>query len=211
MREKFANEKIDFNPRSWLSGFRKTSIVYLVEMLMFYHGIGLALLLIGTLLLNSFAPAHQEPTLQRSLSSVLTAGPIEESIFFGIPFYISGNTFVLLASGSAWAVLHVFNSGTLDFNQLAFGNALFVFPSLFFSLRTWASGKGWFAVIVHSAWNVIFFEAGCITNEFRCTTFDLPGQGTVISIAASAVLVGVTYFLYRMRRRREKQPRPLAP
>ena len=206
---RFADEKADFDPRSWLSKFRKVSVWYLFEMLLFYHGIGIVLLFGGSALIDALAPAHQEPSIPRSFSGVLTAGPIEESLFFGIPFYIVGSTYVLLVTGSLWVVLHIFNSGSFDFNQLALGNALFVLPSLFFSLRTWASGKGWFAVIVHSSWNVIFFEAGCMSGEFKCTTLDQSAEATIASIAASAGLLGVTYFLYRLRRSREKEP-PLA-
>jgi membrane protein DedA with SNARE-associated domain len=78
-----------------------------------------------------------------------------------------------------------------------------VLPSLFFSLRTWVSGKGWFSVITHSAWNSIFFAAGCSVGEFTCTAIEREVSASVISIALSAGLLGVTYILYRRRKTKE--------
>ena len=111
---------------------------------------------------------------------VLHAGPLEETIFFGIPFYIFGNAYFVLVTGAIWVGIHLFNTDTLSINSLAFGNLLFVLPSLFFSLRTWLSGKGWFSVITHSAWNGIFFSAGCSAGEFSCTAIESDISATVI-------------------------------
>lgn len=206
MGGRFEDEKADFNPKSWLSKYRRRSVGYLFEMLLFYHGIGIALLIGGSAAIEFAFPSHQEPSLPHSLSGVLTAGPIEESLFFGIPYYVVGSNYLLLLTGSFWAILHVFNSNSFDAAHLAFGNLLFVTPSLFFSLRTWATGRGWFAVIVHSAWNVIFFEAGCNSGEFSCTIFDPTIEATAGSIAASVGLTAATYVLYRLRNSRERQP-----
>ena len=85
----------------------------------------------------------------------------------------------------------------------AFGNLLFVLPSLFFSLRTWLSGKGWFSVVTHSAWNGVFFSAGCYAGEFTCTAIESDISATVSSIALSGGLLGVTYLLYRRRENKE--------
>jgi Type II CAAX prenyl endopeptidase Rce1-like len=203
---RFAEEKADFHPRSWLSKYRRTSVSYLTKMLLFYHGIGILLLLAITPLIEQFLPDYEQPSIPRSLLLVLAAGPLEETIFFGIPFYIFGNAYFVLATGLIWVAIHLFNTDTLSVNSLAFGNLVFVLPSLFFSLRTWISGKGWFSVITHSAWNGIFFSAGCSAGEFSCIAIESDISATVSTIALSGGLLGVTYLLYRRRKNKEFKP-----
>jgi membrane protease YdiL (CAAX protease family) len=197
---RFTEEKADFHPRFWLSKYRRTSVGYLTKMLLFYHGIGILLLLVGTAIVEQVLPDYEQPNIPRSFVSVIAAGPIEETIFFGIPFYIFGNAYSVLVTGVVWVGIHLLNTDTLSIDNLAFGNLLFVLPSLFFSLRTWISGKGWFSVVTHSAWNGIFFAAGCFVGEFTCTVIDRDINVTVISIVSSIGLLGVTYALYRRRR-----------
>jgi hypothetical protein len=202
---RFADEKADFHPRAWVSRYRRTSIGYLTKMLLFYHGIGILLLFIGTYAVQQAIPDYKEPDLPRSLPAVLAAGPIEETIFFGIPFYVFGNAYSVLVTGAMWAAIHLLNTTSLTVDSLAFGNLLFVVPSLFFSLRTWVSGKGWFSVLVHSAWNGIFFAAGCATGDFTCTMADKDINGTLVTIALSAGLLAATYLLYRRKESKERQ------
>jgi hypothetical protein len=203
MGSRFANELADFNPRSWLKRYRLNSPLYLVKMLLFYHGIGIVLLLAGTFLVDQLFPGRQEPSVPRSLSGVLSAGPLEETVFFGLPFYILGNPYSMLVTGSFWAALHLLNTTGTGVSQLAFGNFLFAIPTLFFSLRTWLSGKGWFSVLVHSGWNGIFFASGCAADEFTCLLLDNDRTSAAASIALSCALLGVTYYLYRRRAKRE--------
>lgn len=190
-----------------MSPYRKTSIGYLTKMLLFYHGIGLLLLLIGTSIAQKVISDYKEPSIPLSIISVLSAGPIEETIFYGIPFYIFGNTFVVLAGGIAWAMIHILNTNTLTINNLAYANWLFVIPSLFFSLRTWISGKGWFAILTHSTWNGIFFMLGCAFGEMSCTNTVYANIFVlrISSIVISGALLILTYLLYNRTRDRERQ------
>lgn len=174
-------------------------------MLFFYHGIGLALLIAGSAIIDLAIPDYEQPSLPRSFVSVLAAGPIEETVFFGIPFYVFGNAYSVLVTGAIWAVYHLFNTDTFELSSLSYGNLLFVLPSLFFSLRTWVSGKGWFSVLTHSVWNGIFFGAGCAAGEFTCTALDESTDQTIFSLLLSAGLVGATYALYRIRTTRERR------
>ena len=174
-------------------------------MLLFYHAIGIGLLLAGSAVIEQTLPDHEEPSIPRSLSGVLAAGPLEETIFFGIPFYIFGNAYSVLVTGAVWVGIHLLNTNSLSFNNLAFGNLLFVFPSLFFSLRTWVSGKGWFSIVTHSAWNGVFFVAGCSTSEFACTATDSDFGTTVITVALSGGLIAATYMLYKRRKSKERR------
>ncbi len=206
MAGRFVEEKADFHPRSWLSKYKRTSVGYLTKMLLFYHGIGILLLLAVTPLIEQVLPDYEQPNIPRSLLLVLAAGPLEETIFFGIPFYIFGNVYFVLATGAIWVGIHLFNTDTLSVNSLAFGNLVFVLPSLFFSLRTWLSGKGWFSVVTHSAWNGIFFSAGCSAGEFSCTAIESDISATVTTIALSGGLLGVTYLLHRRREKKEFRP-----
>lgn len=205
MAEKFADEKADMHPKSWLSKYRRTSVGYLTKMLLFYHGIGFGLLLIGSTIIDQVIPDYEQPSIPRSLLSVLSAGPIEETMFFGIPFYVFGNAYSVLVTGAVWVAMHLLNTDTLEASSLAFGNLVFVLPSLFFSLRTWVSGKGWFAVVTHSAWNGIFFVAGCATGEFTCTAVDSDVTVTIFSVATSGALIVATYSLYRRKENKERQ------
>ena len=205
MPGRLADEKADFHPKAWLSRYRHTSIGYLTKMLLFYHGIGIALLLVGSAAIEQIVPDHKEPSIPHSLFGVLVAGPFEETLFFGIPFYASGNAYLVLATGVIWAGTHIFNTPTYEINALAFGNMLFVLPSLFFSLRTWVSGKGWYSVVTHSAWNGIFFAAGCSAGEFACTAVDSDITVIVTNIVFSAVLIAATYGLYKRRENKERQ------
>ncbi|MFL6488228.1 MAG: CPBP family intramembrane glutamic endopeptidase [Nitrososphaera sp.] len=202
---RFTEELADFHPRSWLSKYRRTSIGYLTKMLLFYHGIGILLLLAITPLIVQLLPDYEQPSVPRSLLAVLAAGPLEETIFFGIPFYIFGNAYSVLVTGVIWVGIHLLNTNTLSVNSLAFGNLAFVLPSLFFSLRTWISGKGWFSVITHSAWNGIFFAAGCSAGEFTCTAIERDMSATAMSVALSGVLVGVTYVLYKRKENKDRK------
>lgn len=193
----FCDIKTDINPKCWLSRYRRTSIGYLFKMLLFYHGIGLLLMLAGTSIVKEVISNYEEPSLTRYLSLVLSAGPVEETLFFGIPYYAFGNHFVVLGGGIVWAMLHILNTHTLDIRNLAYANWLFVIPSFFFSFRTWISGKGWFAIITHSGWNGIFFTLGCVHHDYSCLI--IPGGGALAlsNIILSIVLVGLTYALYK--------------
>ena len=174
-------------------------------MLLFYHGIGFGLLLVGSPIIGLVMPDYKEPSIPRSVAGVLVAGPLEETIFFGIPFYFFGNAYSVLATGAVWVAIHLLNTDTLSINSLAFGNLLFVLPSLFFSLRTWVSGKGWFSVVTHSAWNGVFFAAGCSTIEFTCTPVDNDISSTLISVALSAGLIAANYALYKRKESKERK------
>jgi len=193
----FCDIKTDINPKCWLSRYRRTSIGYLIKMLLFYHGIGLLLMLAGTSIVKEVISNYEEPSLTRYLSLVLSAGPVEETLFFGIPYYAFGNHYVVLGGGIVWAMLHILNTHTLDIRNLAYANWLFVIPSFFFSFRTWISGKGWFSIITHSGWNGIFFTLGCVHHDYSCLI--IPGSSALAlsNIILSIVLVGLTYALYK--------------
>ncbi|HZA48387.1 MAG TPA: hypothetical protein VE521_05615, partial [Nitrososphaera sp.] len=70
MAWRFTEEKADFHPRSWLSKYRRTSLGYLTKMLLFYHGIGILLLLAVTPLIEHILPDYEQPSIPRSLLSV---------------------------------------------------------------------------------------------------------------------------------------------
>lgn len=197
--------KIDINPKRWISKFHNTSIVHLFLMLMFYHAIGVLLLLFGSTIIQYSLSGYVGPSIPRYLAPVIAAGPIEESIFFGIPYYAIGNQFAVIISGITWVMLHLFNAKTTGAASLSYYNWLFVIPSFFYSLRTWITGKGWFAIIAHSIWNAIFFTLGCVYNEYSCSIFPPAGTSSLyqfISIATVAALViSLTFIFYERRRR----------
>jgi len=189
--------KNDFNPLTWISKYRRNSIYYLTIMVLFYHLIGLIIMVIGSVIVDLVVNNYDEPAIPLTVSSVIFAGPFEETIFFGIPFYLTGNNLVTFAGGVIWASLHILNTPTVQVGSLAYLTWLFVTPSIFASLRTWISGKGWFAIIAHSIWNLIFFAAGCTNAEFPCRIVN--EKDFLIDIAyvsTSIVFILLTYFLY---------------
>src|SRR5215510_6022630 len=151
----------DVNPKYWISKYRRNSVPYLTLMVLFYHAIGIVIMVIGYLFITTIINNYEEPTIPITGVSVIFAGPIEESIFFGIPFYATSSNILVLGGGVVWAMFHILNTPSLQLDSLAYANWLFVIPSLFLSYRTWISGKGWFAILAHSVWNVFFFIAGC--------------------------------------------------
>ena len=174
-------------------------------MLLFYHGIGVLIMVIGTFIIECIIPEYQEVSVQLSIISVLAAGPIEEILFFGLPFYVLGHHLIVLAGGILWVMLHILNTDTLELGTLSYANWLFVLPSLFFSLRTWISGKGWFAILTHSAWNGVFFTLGCLVGEVSCS-ISLQGNdilASINSIALSAILIGLISVLYKRKANRK--------
>jgi hypothetical protein len=179
----------DINPKKWISRYYNNSLLYLILMFLFYHGI----------VIDNSIQGYEEPDLPLFMFPVILAGPIEESIFFGIPFYVFNNNLFVLIGGIAWAMLHIFNTYPIDLNQLAYANWLFVIPSLFFSLRTWISGKGWFAILGHSIWNLLFFSLSCIFQESYCSySFDKE----YISITLFAgILLTIVYLMMKRRKR----------
>ena len=168
-------------------------------MFLFYHSIGIISSSIGMIIIDNSRVEYEQPHLPLSMFPVILAGPLEESLFFGIPFYAFGNNLFVLIGGIAWAMLHIFNTYSIEVNQLSYANWLFVIPSLFFSLRTWLSGKGWFAILGHSLWNLLFFSLSCIFQETSCS-YSFKSEHISIALLVS-ILLSIVYLL--MKRRHE--------
>lgn len=195
------DELHDINPRFWLSKYRKTSPSYLVKMGVFYLVIGLGLQQVGNILAQHFISNYQMPSVPISITLGLSSGPLEEIMFFGTLFYLGGNYLVVLAGGIIWSLLHIFNTGNFVLTNLAYGSVFFTIPHIFFSLRTWISGKGWFAILFHVSWNAIVLGLQC-TQGANCIVI---GSGMnffldLSSVAAILVLSIALYRIYRYKR-----------
>lgn len=192
----------DVNPRFWLSAYNKTSILHLVKMGIFYLAIGLGLQQIGNSLAEHLISNYQAPSVPVSLTTGLSSGPLEEIIFFGTPFYLIGNHITVLAGGIIWSLLHIFNTNNFTMTNLAYGSVFFTIPHIFFSLRTWISGKGWFAILFHTSWNAIVLAFQC-TQGLNCIAI---GSGMYFFLDLSSVFAAIflSIVLYRMHRHRKK-------
>lgn len=204
-RKRFADELTDFHPSTYLSKFRQTSFTYLLKMGLFYTVLGLA----GSSLVYEVQYAlfaYEEPVVPISLVSGIMAGPIEETLFFGLPFAFTGNSFVMMGTGVAWSMLHLFNLPETGYEGMfSASNFAFTIPSIFFSLRAWRSGSGLFAVFFHSAWNAFAVIVLAALGEMPFMVFDA-GILEILDallVAVSVVLLAVTYPLYRWRLKRE--------
>ena len=203
--------KTDVSPSTWLIPYSNNSIKHILKMAIFYHVIGLLMYFVvwGALILND--PSHEIPFFPLTLIDVTTAGPVEESLLFGIPYYLTGNQHVMLGTAILWALFHV---GGLDENLnfseewLAWETFAFVIPTMFFSYRAWFSGKGWLSIVVHSVWNAGVFGVDCISGEGSCAVYDSSFEGKIISIVfilGSAILLGITFWAYRRRERKNEK------
>lgn len=196
-------ELYDVNPRNWLKNFQKTTPLYFLKMGLFYHAIGLALMQIGSFFAMAIISDYEIPQFPISISLALSAGLLEESVFFGIPFYLTGNPFLLLGTGAVWSVSHLFNSNSdiMSFESLAYGGFLFSVPHIFFSLRVWSSGKGWFAVAFHSIWNLAFLIAFCGMGLRTCSVINDSFDAMNVITAASAGMIVYLAYISKTRKK----------
>ena len=189
----------DINPKTWLSPFQKTSTVYLLKMGLFYQGLGLILMYTGSFFVTTIISNYEIPEFPVSVSLALSSGLLEESVFFGIPYYITGNPIILLGSGIVWAISHLFSSSTFSFEMLAYGGFLFTIPHIFFSIRAWISKKGWFAILFHSGWNITFLILYCMLGLRQCNIInDMIDILNIIMAASAGIIV---YILYQNKKK----------
>jgi hypothetical protein len=162
---------------------------------LFYHVLGLILMYLGSNLATSVISDYTTPQIPVSVSLAISAGFVEETVFFGIPFYLSGNPLVVLGTGIIWSAAHLFNSGVISIETLAYGGFLFSVPHIFFSLRTWSSGKGWFAIVFHSGWNFSFLLMYCGIGLRECSVIN-DGMFDTLNIIMAITTVFMVYLAY---------------
>ena len=198
----------DIHPRTWLSVYHKTTFVHISLMFIFYSLIGLVA---ATAVWNvqEYVYNYEEPIPDVSLLSAIIAGPFEETLFFGLPYAISGNTYVVLITGTIWSASHLLNTQQLFLEGLfSFSSFAFTIPHIFFSLRAWKSGKGWYTVILHSSWNAVVIIALFATDELPTKIFDTSVIGTfseISNIVIAGILIAITYPLYKLRMKKDAQ------
>ena len=203
MNSKYSDEKLDMHPKSWLSNYRQLSLWYLLKMGLFYSALGLVVAY-SIMSIEYFVFDYEEPVFPISLVQMILAGPIEEIFFFGIPFSATGNPFVVLGTGVLWASVHIFNASYVEEGSFSYSTFGFAIPHIFFSLRAWKSGKGWFTIPFHSGWNATIFGIAVAAGEFPLMIID-DGEPEIdiVLIIFSAILMGLTYPFYRWRLKRE--------
>ena len=189
------SELLDINPKNWLKPYQKTTVWYMLKMGLFYHLIGLILMFLGSNLATSVISDYSVPQIPVSVSLAITAGFFEEAVFFGIPFYLSGNPLMVLGGGIVWSAAHLFNTGIISIQTLAYGGFLFSIPHIFFSLRTWTSGKGWFAIVFHSGWNFTFLMMYCGLGLRECSVIN-DGIFDSLNIIMAVATVSMVYLAY---------------
>lgn len=157
---------------------------------LFYHTISLGLMYLGSFLATSTITNYEIPQFPVSIALALSAGILEESVFFGIPYHMTGNPVVLLGTGVVWSILHLFSYGVYSFETLAYGSFLLTIPHIFFSIRTWVSKKGWFAILFHSVWNFTFLIIYCMIGLRQCSLLnDMHDLLNVIMAAAVGIII----------------------
>lgn len=192
------NFTYDVNPKNWLAPFSRKSTWYLVVMGLFYHGMSVGLMYAGSALVTTISSDYEFPSFPVSIVMAATSGPIEETLFFGIPYFLSANPHSMLVTGAIWSVAHIFNTQVFAFNSLGYVSFLITIPHVFFSLRVWSSGKGWFAIAFHSVWNLIFLLSYCYAGLKSCTIF---GEGEffiidMFALSLAGSLLAITSLLY---------------
>lgn len=188
----------DANPKNWLKPFQRKEIWYLVAMGLFYHGISLGVMYAGSALVTAVIPDYAHPSFPVSIVMAATSGPIEETLFFGIPYFLSGNPHSMIVTGAIWSVAHILSTQVFSISSLGYISFLIAIPHLFFSLRVWSSGKGWFAIAFHSVWNLVFLISYCSAGLRECTVF---GEGEffiidVFALSLAGSLLSMVSLLY---------------
>lgn len=184
----------DINPKTWLKPFQKTSVLYLLKMGLFYHGLGIILMYAGSFFATNIISDYEIPQFPVSIALAVSSGLLEESIFFGMPYYMTGNPLILLGSGIVWSASHLFSSGIFSVEALAYGGFLLTIPHIFFSIRTWISKKGWFAIMFHSAWNFLFLILYCMLGLRQCSVVnDMYDVLNLIMAISAGVIVYLAY------------------
>lgn len=185
----------DINPKTWLKPFQRNSIFYLLKMGLFYHGLSLILMYAGSFLATNVISDYEIPQFPVSLSLALSSGLLEESVFFGIPYYLTGNPLILFGTGLVWSVSHLFSSGVFSIEALAYGSFLLTIPHIFFSIRTWISKKGWFAIMFHSVWNSTFLILYCMWGLRQCSIInDMFDILNVVMAISTGVILYLAYY-----------------
>ena len=139
---------------------------------LFYQGLGLILMYAGSILVTNMISGYETPEFPVSISLALSSGLLEESIFFGIPYYMTGNPYILLGTGITWSATHLFSTGIFSLETLSYGGFLFTIPYMFFTIRVWISKKGWFAIMFHSGWNFALLGTYCMWGLRQCSIFN---------------------------------------
>ena len=192
----------DFHPLRWTSKYRRTTVPYLIIMFLFYSAIHLIVVVAALLLIQltdyNFNANLSFYAANYNIAAGLAAGPMEETLYFGIPLYATGNHIVVMATGILWAMIHLPNTSTVQLNALAYPQFFGLIPSIFLSFRTWISGKGWFAIVSHSIWDIAVITPLCISGELSCNSSDQI-DSIIGSIIIASTLTLLTYFLYRRR------------
>lgn len=189
----------DINPKNWLRPFQKNTVPYLLKMGLFYHGLGLILMYAGSYFATIIISDYTIPQIPVSVSLALSSGILEESVFFGIPFYLSGHPMVLLGSGIVWSVAHLFNAG-MSMDNLAYGIFLLTIPNIFFSIRVWSSKKGWFAITFHSIWNFTILISYCTMGLRQCSVINDTYDVLNGIMAVSAIII--VYIAYQSTKKK---------
>ncbi|MGI0056215.1 MAG: CPBP family glutamic-type intramembrane protease [Nitrosarchaeum sp.] len=190
----------DINPKNWLRPFQKNTIFYLLKMGLFYHGLGLVLMYTGSYFATVIIQDYTIPQIPVSVSLALSSGMLEESVFFGIPFYLSGHPLILLGSGIVWSVAHLFNSGIFSFANLSYGIFFLTIPNIFFSIRVWSGKKGWFAIAFHSMWNFTILISYCTVGLRQCSIVNDTYDVLNAIMASSAVMI--VYLAYQSTKKK---------
>jgi membrane protease YdiL (CAAX protease family) len=171
----------------------------------FYHLISLGLTYMGSILVVQTIPSYEAPSFPVSIALAVASGPAEEILFFGLPYYLTANPYAVLVTGAIWSAAHIFGTHTFQLNTLGYVTFLATIPHLFFSLRTWISGKGWFAILFHVAWNLAFLLTYCAAGIRNCTVLgqDQHMETDLYAIAIAGSLIAILYLLHT----REKTPK----
>lgn len=199
---KISDYLFDLSPHTWLRKYRKNSILWILVMAFFYHLLSVGMMYVGSTLVIRIIPEYEAPSFPVSLSLAIISGPLEEGLFFGIPYYVGGTAYSVLVGGTIWSIAHIFGTQTLTPNSLAYANFAATIPHIFFSLRTWVSGRGWFAILFHSAWNAAFVLSYCGTGILSCAIFDSGDQmiTEILAVISACSVISIVYILHRKTR-----------
>jgi hypothetical protein len=78
-----------------------------------------------------------------------------------------------------------------------------MYGSLFLSLRTWRSGKGWFSILFHSGWDLMAVLLTSLGSQVVILSTGEDLYTDIGGIILAIIFSSITYPIYRWRKKRD--------
>ena len=199
----------DLFAKNLIKPFHNKSIQSLLIFFFFYHGLSSVFGVLGSKIPKIFFSGFPDYGFPNTIINSIFLSPIfEELIFFGLPYYLLQNHYLLAILGSLWSIVHLLVTANGPGGYLNMTLFLATIPILLFNIRAWRSGKGWFSIVTHVFWNGFTFYYNC-TFGIQCLAFSVKNEfefpGFVLFFGLVLFLIAVTMAVYQSHNEKKLQ------